>query len=394
MPSPRRVEDVTEDIYASLGIRTVINASATLTRLGGSILNETVARAMHDASQAYVDLAELHRVIGRKVAAMTHNEGAMITSGTAAGLYLVCAGLLKMQNPEAFARMPVVSPSEERVVVHAAHHMPFLYNCSVQQFGVKLKVVGMLGRRVEEKAAEIEKEMEAAKKPLAVLYVDAGPWIPEGAPTFEAYCQVCAKYRVPLIVDAAAKLPPAENLWAYTRKGASVALFSGGKDLCGPSSAGLMLGTKAITDACREIASPAFGIGRMFKVDKEELVGMYVAVREYLGMNHEKRSAWCEEQIQQLITGMAGTAGVEITRSFPNEAGQNVPRARIEYDLRRFAHTPDQLAEILEKGDPSIALLPGELREKGVIYFNPMTLQQGQTERVVGRLREIFRTSP
>ena len=167
-------------------------------------------------------------------------------------------------------------------------------------------------------------------------------------------------------------------------------LFSGGKDLRGPSSAGLLLGKKDITDTCREIESPNHGIGRIFKVDKEELVGMYVAVREYVAMDHAVRTEWCERQIRAVASALAGIEGISVSRSFPNEAGQNIPRARIEYDPRRHRFDLKELVAIFEEGTPRIAVAPGELGEKGAIYVNPMTLQEGETERVIARLREVF----
>ena len=378
-----------DNIFEALGVRTIINAAATETRLGGSIMNPKVSRAMHEASQHFVNLQDLHRVVGEKIAVLTRNEGATVTTGVAAGIYLACAGLLKLRNPEAFALLPNTLPHGERVVVHIAHNVPFM--CSVEQFGLKLEVVGKLGPRVDDRAIEIEQELQASKKPLAVIYVAAGLWIPEGAPSFEAYVDVCNRHGVPLIVDAAAQLPPVENLWQFTQKGATAVLFSGGKDLKGPSSAGLLLGRKNLTDTCREILSPNHGVGRIFKVDKEELVGTLVAVQEYLAMDHRARTEWCEEQIRRVTAALAGRTGLRVTRSFPNEAGQNVPRARIEYDPARQKQSQKELLEAFENGAPAVAFLPGELGETGALYLNPMTLQEGETEMVIKRLLEVLR---
>jgi len=343
---------------------------------------------MREASESFVDLPELHRAVGEAIARLTRNEGAMVTSGVAAGLYLACAGLLRVDDPPAFGRLPQSAPLGRSVIVHSAHHVPFM--CAIQQFGAELRVVGKDDSRADNHASEIEDAITSGHKPLAVVYVAAGPGIAARAPSFAAYARVCSKHGVPLIVDAAARLPPADNLWLFTHGGASIALFSGGKDLRGPSSAGLMLGRKGIVDACRAIASPNHGIGRVFKVDKEELVGMYVAVREYLKMDHAKRTQWCEDQIRKVTGALERVPGVTATRSFPNEAGQNIPRARIEYDTRRHAYSVEDLVSEFEQGNPSVAFLAGEQGAKPAIYFNPMTLKDGETEVVISRLMEVF----
>src|ERR1035437_3085871 len=80
--------------YERLGIRRIINASATLTRLGGSIMPREVRDAMVEAGDSFVDVVDLQRAVSAHIAELTHNEAAYITSGAAAGLALVTAALI------------------------------------------------------------------------------------------------------------------------------------------------------------------------------------------------------------------------------------------------------------------------------------------------------------
>src|SRR5690606_25797312 len=84
-------------IYDELGVRTLINASANITRIGGSVMPPEVVQAMVEASKHFVNLDELQRAVGNKLAELTHNEAAYVSSGAAAGVALatiaVVAGL-------------------------------------------------------------------------------------------------------------------------------------------------------------------------------------------------------------------------------------------------------------------------------------------------------------
>ncbi|HEU5432820.1 MAG TPA: hypothetical protein VFU81_14230, partial [Thermomicrobiales bacterium] len=73
-------------IYEDLGVRRIINTNARWTALGGSKMPEPVLAAMNEASGSFVDMHELQRAVGRRIAEMTRNEGAYITAGAAAGL--------------------------------------------------------------------------------------------------------------------------------------------------------------------------------------------------------------------------------------------------------------------------------------------------------------------
>ena len=133
----------------------------------------------------------------------------------------------------------------------------------------------------------------------------------------------------PVIVDAAAQLPPVENLWRFTRIGADVAIFSGGKDLRGPQSSGLILGRRELIAACALNGNPNHSIGRPMKVGKEEIAGLVAAVERYVTMDHTARARYCEETVAEWSAALNALPGVSARRDFPNEAGQPLPRCRV-----------------------------------------------------------------
>src|SRR5439155_11803816 len=136
---------------------------------------------------------------------------------------------------------------------------------------------------------------------------------------------------VPVIVDAAAQIPPHTNLWDYTRRGADLAIFSGGKGLRGPQAAGLVLGRRELIEAVEFNGPPQAFIGRGMKAGKEELAGMLAAVRWYLALDHAALMQQYESQVRFIIEACTGLPHVTARRSFPSEAGQPMPRAEIRF---------------------------------------------------------------
>jgi len=193
---------------------------------------------------------------------------------------------------------------------------------------------------------------------------------------------------VPVIVDAAAQIPPVENLWRFTRDlGADIVIFSGGKGLRGPQPTGLVLGKKSIVDGIYVNASPVQNIGRPMKVGKEEMAGILAAVEWYLRQDHDTILRRYEEIVQYFVSALNGKRpGVSARRDFPSEAGQPMPRAFVELDKKVLGFGPDHVVKALRDGDPVIAVAG----ERAGIYLNPQTLEEGEEKIVARRLSEVL----
>ena len=66
-----------------------------------------------------------------------------------------------------------------------------------------------------------------------------------------------------------------------------------------------------------------------------------------------------------------------------------MPRAEVVFDEQGLGSTRDEVLARLRDGDPSIWLAPAG--EHGV-YVNPQTLQPGQEQIVIRRIKEIVRS--
>ena len=169
--------------------------------------------------------------------------------------------------------------------------------------------------------------------------------------------------------------------------GADLAIFSGGKGLCGPQSSGLVLGRKDLIEACAFNACPRAFIGRPMKVGKEEMVGLLAAVKWYVNLDHEKLMRTYEDQVQFVIDEFSGIPHVSARRSFPSEAGQPMPRAEIIFHEQNLGLTRDEILTRLMEGEPLITLAGAGANG---VFVNPQTLEQGQEKIIVDRIKEII----
>lgn len=369
-------------IYDDLGIRRIINANATLTRLGGSLMPPEVLAAMREAAACFVDLAELQRRAGERLAALTHNEAAYISSGAAAGLALATAACVTGPNADLVTRFPHLDGLKNEVVVHRTQRNGYDY--AVRQTGVRLVEIGSVeGTR----AADLEAAIH--ERTAAVFWFAGALTTPADLPLPEVI-RIAHARGVPVVVDAAAQLPPVSNLWDFTRQGVDLALFSGGKDLRGPQSSGLVLGRRDLIEACRLHGNPNQAIGRPMKVGKEEMLGLLAAVERYLALDHDARAQFCEAAVQCWCDALNPVAGVAAERAFPNEAGQPLPRCRVTFDPSILGQTRDDVLRRLMEGDPAVSAAPAG--DDG-IFLNPMTLEAGEDTLVLNRLLAVLRTS-
>ncbi len=359
--------------YDSLGIKPIINANATLTKLGGSLMPPEVLQAMQDAARCFVDLHTLQRHIGERIAELTQNEGAYVSSGAAAGLALATAACVTGGDPKFVTQYPNIDDFPNEVIVH--HTQRNGYDYAVRQTGVKLIEIGS-----DEGTQSSDLEEALSDKTAAIFWFHGILTTPHDLPLPEVI-SIAHAHDIPVIVDAAAQLPPASNLWNFTQMGADLAIFSGGKDLCGPQSSGLIIGRRDLINAIRVHGAPNHAFGRPMKVGKEEMLGLLAAVERYLNLDHDARETYCETTVQTWCEALNKINGVTAKRSFPNEAGQPLPRCRATFKSR----SADTIIQALMDGDPAISVAEAD---ENSIYLNPMTLESGEESIVLQRLIE------
>ncbi len=370
------------NLYQELGIAPVINAAATLTRLGGSRMPPPVVTAMAGAAGAFVDLPDLQRRIGARIAERTGNEAVYITSGAAAGIVVAVAACIAGTDPERIATFPCGGGEEWEVIVPRSQRNGYDY--AARQTGARMIEVG-----------ELPAELQAAlsERTACILWF-AGAHFAAGAPRIEQVLTVARAHgNVPVLVDAAAQIPPIANLWHFTRElGVDAAIFSGGKGLRGPQSSGLVVGREAIIEGCRANGNPNHSIGRPMKAGKEELVGLLAAVEWALAQDEPAILDGYEQSVRCWVEGLDGIPGVTVERGYPSEAGQPHGRAIVRIGPP-CSWTRDEVVGALWARSPRIAVGTSDL-DPDAIALNPQTLEPGEDALVLAALREVLSGLP
>ncbi|UFU03572.1 aminotransferase class V-fold PLP-dependent enzyme [Ruania suaedae] len=350
----------------------IVNAAATLTKLGGSVMRPETLAAMADAGSRYIDLPQAYRRAGEHLAALTGNEAAAVTAGAAAGLSLAVASCVTVGHEdvlESFPAIPAHLPDEVVMLTPQRN----AYDLSARQLGVRI---------VECEADPQALAAVLGPRTACVLWF-AGTQYPAPGITLPEIVALAHERQVPVLVDAAAQIPPVSSLWHYTvEAGADLVVFSGGKGLRGPQTSGLVLGRGDLVAGVGVHASPHHGIGRGYKVGKEELAGIVHAVEASLAADEPALLQSYEDQVRTWIEELTGATGpavaaVHAWQGYPSEAGQPHPRAMLTLPGPRA----EELTSLLWDQDPRVVVL---VTASDTIALNPQPLLPGEGEAVTG----------
>jgi L-seryl-tRNA(Ser) seleniumtransferase len=367
-----------------LGIRRVINAYETVSMLGGTRIHPQVWAAMSAASDGFVDLRELHQAVGRRLATLTRNEAAAVTNGASAGMVLSAVACAARVHPDFVFQLTapaVAGRPRPRVVVQRVHMSPYVQN--VRQAGVDLVEVGYTQNATPEEHLAVA----LAAPTVAVLYTAGRPYERDGIP-LERVVALARAQGVPVIVDAAALVPPAENLWRFTERGADLVVVSGGKGLHGPQDSGLVVGRAELVATIQAVNAPIHGVGRAFKSTKEDVIGLLTAVELALEADEDARYGVLLQRVERVADGLRGLPDLEVTVLPDGRQGQPCPRT-----LGRLGPAArvgrEELFRTLRNGDPRIVLGPYE-DDVHAFYVHPLGLTEEEADLVVRRIREVL----
>jgi L-seryl-tRNA(Ser) seleniumtransferase len=367
-------------VYDEIGLRRVINASGSMTYLGGSLIAPEVLEKMNQAASAFVVMEELLDWAGGEIARLTGAEAGLVTTGSAGGILLACAACRTGGDRRRMRALPGPEAGKGEFVMQKQHRIGFDY------------AVGVAGGQIVEvggAAGTSPADIEAALGPntAAILHVvlDPQPVVP-----LEQVAQIAHARGIPVIVDAAAELPPVGNLSAFGAAGGDLVIFSGGKDIAGPNDSGILCGRAELIEAARAQAFPNGGIGRPLKVSKEQVVGLVFALRRFVGLDQDKRLERWGRLAQAMVDGLGGLAGVEADIAYPTRGARPliIPRARLRIDEGVVGRTVEQIEEELEGGDPAVAVLPEAAA--ATIWLNPQHLEDGEEAVVVRRVVAVL----
>ncbi len=366
------VADTPRDYFKELGIRTFINAAGTYTVLTASLMPPEVIKAITYAATQYVSLNEIQEKVGERIAELLKCEAAMVTAGAASAITLGTAGVITGGDPKKAAMIPNdLTGMKSEVIIQKSHYIGYVHG--IRSCGAKIIEV------------ETRKQLEAAINEKTAMMWFYNNQNPIGRIRDEEFVAIGKKHGIPTFNDCAADVPPIENFWKYTQMGFDLVCFSGGKGIRGPQSAGLLLGRKDLIKAALRNAPP-YGetVGRGMKVNKEEILGMLVALELFLARDHAAEWKVWEQQVRVIHDAVASVPGVKAEMHVP-EIANHVPSLRISWNNKVNA-TPAGIKNSLRDGHPSIAVID----DKESINITTWMMIPGQERIVASRLKDLF----
>ena len=360
------------DYFRELGVRPFINAAGTYTAMTASLMPPEVMDAIAYASKHFVMLDELHDAVGTRIASILKCEAAMVTCGAASALTLGTAAVLTGTDRQKIVDLPNLAGMKSEVIMQKSHR--FGYDHAVRNCGVRIVEI------------ETREELEAAINEKTAMMLFYNNNNPVGRIRDQEFAELGKKHQIPTFNDAAADVPPVDNLWKYTAMGFDLVTFSGGKGIRGPQSAGLLLGRKDLIAAARLNAPPNGNtVGRGMKVNKEELLGMLVALEMYVEKDHEKEAREFEKRAEEIRKTAESVPGVK-AEIFVPEVANHVPHVRVTWDAAANGLTAEAAVDALRKGEPSI----GTRHEGPALVIGVWMMRPGEDKIVARRLRQVL----
>jgi uncharacterized pyridoxal phosphate-dependent enzyme len=333
------------EIYQSIGVEPVINCRGTFTIIGASIELPEVRAAMDAAAQHYVQLDELADAVGRRLAELTGAEWGMVSAGCAAGLKHVAAACVAGGNPEKLLRIPDLTGLDKTEVV-IPRSSRSAYDHAIRNIGVKIIMV------------DTAEELERALGPrTAMIYMSAGGPASSNPLSLENVARIAKPKDIPILVDAAAEVLTIPNV--HLARGATVVAYSGGKAICGPQCAGLLLGRKDILMSAWQASSPHHGPGRDNKVGREETLGMLAAVEAWVKRDHKAEWTKWLSYLDTISKRVTQIQGVSASVREPAGLSNRSPSLTISWDPEKLHITGEEVAEEVARNKPRIALGAG-----------------------------------
>lgn len=390
-------------IYDTLRVRTIINAKGTATRLSGGLMRPEVSAAMVEASQHCVDIAELQAAASKQIAKATGAEAGYVASGASACLLLATAACMAGLDPGRMARLPDTRGMKNEVIMIRSQRN--FYDHAIRAAGATIIEVGLPDRYAGAGVRDAEGwEIEDAitERSAAIFYVADTA----AQPALLQVTTIAKRHKLPVIVDAAAQLPPKSNLLRFIKEGADLVAFSGGKVLGGPQASGFLCGRKdlimsaalqhldldihedmweppkSLIDKRKLKGMPQHGIGRSSKVGKEEIIGLLTALRLFSSESDATRHGRWLNRLQQVGKSLA--ASPLCKTNIEGKDDQNVVPQLIITPTRKGASVA-KIITVLINASPSIHVDPAR-RDQGMLVVNPLCFGDSDTPILVKRI--------
>jgi uncharacterized pyridoxal phosphate-dependent enzyme len=384
-------KDPRQNVYTRLGVKTVINCRGTWTYLSGSLEFPEVRQAQLEASEYFVNMLDLQRAVGRRLSELTGAESGIITSGSAGAMAAATAACMAGSDDKYIWQLPDTTGLKHEVIMVGGRSA---FDSAIRLTGAKLVLT-----------YSPEELTNAINENTAMIYTtDLGEKL-------QRVVAIAKQHKIPMLLDDAAGIPPADNAKLYARMGIDMYCFSGGKGLCGPQCSGLLLGRKDLIESALLNSSPREGaVCRPMKVGKEEVIGCLTALETWLKLDEKKLYDEWNGRVDRIRKLVDTVPGVKTDIYVPDD-GNRYPTLKISWDQQAWRYSISDCVAELRGGDPVIEVLgadnpslvkavregnqnvnPNRKERKGPDHIElvSMTIKPGEEIIVGQRLRTIL----
>ncbi|MBM3798278.1 MAG: aminotransferase class V-fold PLP-dependent enzyme [Acidobacteria bacterium] len=371
-----------DSIYTRMfGLRPLLCGRGHTTAFGGSLMPPEVMRAMIEANDYFIDLHELNAAAGRRIAEVMQAEAAIVTAGAFSAMLLGAAACLTGTDPARIDALPHPTWPKRECLIQKAHRENYdrAYRSAgmvLREFDTREQLAQAIGPNTAMITVLASTEKAAAKDPRIMKP--------------QEFVELGKRAGVPVLIDAAAEIPPPESLTRFTQMGFDLVAISGGKGLLGPQSTGILAGRKDLIAAAALNHSPHTGAGRGMKVSKEEIVGLVAAVNLYVARDHDHVHATWNKKVHFLVAELQGIPGLTArAQAAANGHDHGFLELVFRWDPNVIPLTGRTLTEKLKTGEPRIIYYP-EYGDEHSGVLQTRSMKESEEIRVARRLRELF----
>lgn len=373
-------------ILHRLGAKPCINAMGVYTGLGGSIISPTVWQAMTESNETYVEMVPFMESAGQIVADLLGAEAGRVTPGASSAIAFMVAACMTGDDGPKMEQLPDTTGMPDEVLLQKRQR--YLFDRMIRHPGARIVEVG------DAEGTTGAQLREAIGPRTACVFYPPHLEGVEGTLGLAACIQIAHEGEVPIVVDAAYKNYPTELMGSFTAAGADLVCFSA-KYFSGPNTGGIVVGRRDLVKAVADLDFTGYEtgdyriFGRPFKLDRQLVVGVVLALQEWLAMDHRARFEDYRRKVNQIAEGIADIPGIAAEPGCftMQETFQSEPvNCLIIHLLADSAMDASELDQTLRAGDPVIRTIV----EEGFIAVVVETVSEQDVEVIITRLRDAF----
>jgi D-glucosaminate-6-phosphate ammonia-lyase len=366
-------------IAEDLGIVPLINAGGPNTKHSGSRPRPESIRAMEAMSEVFVQMDELLIAAGERIAELTGNEAATVTSGASGGLVVQAAAAMAKDDPERISQLPITDGMPNELIIQRGHR--FIYDHLYLASGASFVEVGQ-----PEGSTLDDIEAAITDRTAAIIHLES-PYKNVGVVPLPELADLADSRGLPVLADCASMLPPRENLTKFTAQGADLVSFSGGKAVRGPQSTGFLIGKPEWVEYARLNNAPNPGVTRAQKVSKEEIAGLLAALEAFVKTDEDDETRKYRDQMNFVVDQIAEVPGLSV--EVKHDYDHYIPQAVVTFNDDWRGPSTEEIVTRLKAGTPRVYAADGQ-GPSNAMWIDPLNLQEGDLEIVAEKFRKIL----